>query len=120
MAVVVSCALLFRDPWADSGGCNLVVRPHAIECVGALFLAQFLQFWPILDPLLIVRPLYSIKEVLLSGSESHKSLHKFLLPENAMIFDFSNVEMPFKCPKVEFGGKEEKYENFDLKLGIKF
>ena len=52
------------------------------------------------------------------GPESPKSIHKFLLPENAFIIDFSDVEMPLRCPKVELRG--QKPQNFDLKLGIKF
>ena len=77
--------------------------------------SNFCNFDQFLDPLLTFRPPYSIKKVL--DSESHISLHKFLLPENAIIFDFSNVEMPFKCPKVELGG--QKPQNFNLKSGIK-
>ena len=52
------------------------------------------------------------------GPESPKSIHKFLLPENAFIIDFSDVEMPLRCPKVELRG--QKPQNFNPKSVMKF
>ena len=48
------------------------------------------------------------------GPESPKSIHKFLLPENAFIIDFRDLEMPLKCPKVELRG--QKPQNFEKRF----
>ena len=35
------------------------------------------------------------------GSESLKILHKIILPENVVIFYFSDVDVPLECPKAQ-------------------
>ena len=72
------------------------------------------NFW---TPRALYGPLWYWKSKI-KGSESPISLHKFILPENAFIFDLSDVEMPFKCRNIELRG--QKPQIFNLKSGIKF
>ena len=95
---------------------SLLFTKNFRTCFYLWFIADFMFkksnfriFDQFLDPKKIPRYLNST----FKGSKSHKSLHNFLLLKNANIFDFSNVEMPFKCRKVELGG--QKPQNFNLK-----
>ena len=63
-------------------------------------MSYYMQLWPILGLYAPLKSPLHYQQSDLNGSYSPKSLHKFVLPENAFNTTFLEVEMHLKCPKV--------------------
>ena len=61
--------------------------------------SHFMQFWPILGPYDPLKSPLHYQESTFNGSYSLKSLHKLVLPENALISYFYGMKMQKMYPK---------------------